>query len=143
MAGFIKVNAKRVETTELNTKVNKEVFDEFKVRCKRQGYPMNVILESFMQQYKNGRFEIAKENIEKWKGDPSDTDTLNTTFNKEIYLDFKRMCKDNGYFVKYVIIAFMELYAKHNLVLGFVDVNSTVSVKGDILLNGAMNNVNN
>ena len=53
MAGFIKVDADRVETTALNTKVNKRVFDEFKVRCKEAGYPLNVMLETFMRQYAN------------------------------------------------------------------------------------------
>ena len=44
MAGFIKIEADRVETTALNTKVNKKVFDEFKICCKTQGYPLNVVL---------------------------------------------------------------------------------------------------
>lgn len=125
MGGFIKINANRVETTALNTKVNKKVFDEFKICCKKQGYPMNVVLESFMQQYRFGNFIIENKRIMKWKGDQEENDTLNTTFNKEIYLSFKKRCKDDGYFVKHVVMAFMELYAKQNLTLGFVT-NDTI-----------------
>ena len=82
MAGFIKSKAERVETTALNQKINKEVFDKFKDFCKRQGYPMNVLLETFMQQYANGRFELKHDDIVKWKKDDMEKDTLNTTFNK-------------------------------------------------------------
>ena len=51
MGGFIKRDVDRVETTALNQKVNKEVFDKFKDYCKELGYPMNVVLETFMLQY--------------------------------------------------------------------------------------------
>lgn len=115
-------DAKRVETTVLNQKVNKEVFDNFKDYCKELGYPMNVMLETFMRQYANGRFDIKADNIVKWKGDDSKMDTLNTTFNKEIYLNFKSTCKKNGYFVKHVITAFMEIFANKNLILEYVEV---------------------
>lgn len=123
MGGFIKRDVKRVETTALNQKVNKEVFDAFKDVCKEQGYAMNVVLETFMQQYANGRFYIQKEDILKYKGDDSDVDTLNTTFSKEIYTNFKNACKSNGYFVKHVVTAFMERYANRELIMEFVDVS--------------------
>ena len=123
MAGFIKgVEVKKVETTALNTKVNKEAFDNFKVRCLELRYPMNVVLEIFMQQYANGRFNVEADDILKWKKDDSDVDTLNTTFNKKIYVDFKSVCKGNGYFVKHVITAFMEKFAKGNLALEYVEI---------------------
>lgn len=122
MAGFIKgVEAEKVETTALNTKINKEVFDNFKVCCLELRYPMNVMLEIFMQQYANGRFKLNDDDILKWKRDDSEVDTLNTTFNKEIYLDFKSTCKGNGYFVKHVITAFMEKFANRNFTLEYVD----------------------
>ena len=92
MGGFIKVDADRVETTALNTKVNKEVFNNFKIYCKELGYPLNVVLETFMQQYANGRFEIDQKDIIKYKNDDSEMDTLNTTFNKEIYFGIKDIC---------------------------------------------------
>lgn len=123
MGGFIKRDVKRVETTALNQKVNKEVFDGFKDYCKELGYPMNVVLETFMQQYANNRFYIKDEDILKWKGDDSDVDTLNTTFSKEIYMNFKFACKDKGYFVKHVVTAFMEKFSNRNLIMEFVDVS--------------------
>ena len=119
MGGFIKRDVKRVETTALNTKINKKVFDAFKDYCKYLGYPMNVVLEIFMQQYSNGRFDMDEEDILKWKGDVGEYDVLNTTFNKEVYVNFKFACKGNGYFVKCVITAFMEKFASKNLVLEY------------------------
>lgn len=125
MGGFIKRDVKRVETTALNQKVNKEVFDAFKDICKEQGYAMNVVLETFMQQYANGRFYIKEEDILKYKGSDADVDTLNTTFSKDIYMNFKCACKSNGYFVKHVVTAFMERYASRDLIMEFVDATET------------------
>jgi hypothetical protein len=123
MAGFIKgVEAKKIETSPLNTKINKEVFDKFKIRCLEMRYPMNVVLEIFMQQYTNGRFDVSEGDVLKWKKDESEVDTLNTTFNKEIYVGFKSTCKSNGYFVKYVITAFMEKFASGNFALEYVTI---------------------
>ena len=116
-------DVERVETTALNTKVNKEVFKNFKDYCAYLGYPMNVVLESFMQQYTNGRFYIEENDILKFKRDGEEVDTLNTTFNKKIYLNFKYTCKSNGFFVKHVITAFMEQFARGNLILEYVDTN--------------------
>ena len=121
MGGYIKRDVERVEVRALNTKVNKEAFDAFKDCCKKQGYPLNVILETFMNQYANGNFYLSEEDILKFKNDGNEEDTLNTTFNKEIYLNFKSTCKANGYFVKHVVAAFMEKYAERNLVLEYVD----------------------
>lgn len=125
MGGYIKRDVERVETTALNTKVNKEVFDSFKDYCKELGYPMNVMLETFMQQYANKNFKLNAEDILKFKNDGAETDTLNTTFNKEIYLNFKSTCKVNGYFVKHVITAFMEKFSSRNLILEYVDITET------------------
>lgn len=121
MAGFIKgVEVVNVETTALNTKVNKEVFESFKVRCLELRYPMNAVLEIFMQQYANGRYSISDADIVKWKGQDGETDTLNTTFNKDIYLEFKKTCKYNGFFVKHVVMAFMEQFANKEIRLEYV-----------------------
>ena len=49
-------------------------------------------------------------------------DTLNTTFNKKIYLDFKSTCKNKGYFVKHVIIAFMEKFSSMDFILEYTNV---------------------
>lgn len=112
----------RAATTALNTKVNKEVFESFKDYCAYLGYPMNVVLETFMRQYSNGRFELSEEDILKFKNDGKEVDTLNTTFNKEIYTEFKLACKTNGYFVKHIIIAFMEKFASRDFILEYVNV---------------------
>lgn len=123
MAGYIKINADRVETRALNTKVNKEVFDNFKICCKQMGYPLNVMLETFMQQYANGKFFLSDDDVLKYKDSKLKVDTLNTTFNKEIYLNFKSTCKMNGFFVKHVITAFMEKFVSGNLILEYVDID--------------------
>ena len=123
MAGFIKgVEVEKVETMALNTKVNKELFDKFKIRCLELRYPMNVMLEIFMRQYANGQFDLDDNDIVKWRDNDSEVDTLNTTFNKEIYLNFKTFCKSNGYFVKHVITAFMEKFVGGNFVLEYKEV---------------------
>lgn len=115
-------NVSRAETTALNTKVNKEVFESFKDYCAYLGYPMNVILETFMRQYASNRFKLDKEDILKFKNDGKEVDTLNTTFNKEIYLEFKSTCKGSGYFVKHVITAFMEKFASKGFILEYKSV---------------------
>lgn len=123
-------NAKRMETASLNTKVNKKVFDDFKDCCKELGYPMNVLLETFMQQYANGRFNIDTKDILKWKNDKTEVDTLNTTFNREIYAYFKSYCKSNNFFVKHVIMAFMEKFASRNFVLEYVNIEDVKENNG-------------
>lgn len=125
MGGFIKVNVDRVETTALNQKINKEVFDAFKICVKEQGYQLNVVLEVFMNQYANGRFKLNADDILKFKNDGKPVSTLNTTFNKEIYLKFKSACKLRGLFVKHVLTAFMEKYISGNYILEYRDVTET------------------
>lgn len=121
----VKSDAQRVKTAALNTKVDKEVFDKFKDCCKEQGYPLNVLLETFMNQYANGRFKIDAEDILKFKNNEAEVSTLNTTFNKEIYLEFKAVCKSNKFFVRHVVTAFMEIYASRTLILEYVNINDT------------------
>ena len=123
MGGYIKRDVKRVETAALNTKINREVFNSFKDYCKEQGYAMNIILETFMRQYINKKFKINTEDIKKFEDDKEKKDTLNTTFNKEIYLNFKSMCEANGFHVKNVISAFMEEYASRKYILEYVNVS--------------------
>ena len=74
MGGYIKRDVERVETTALNTKVNKEVFDAFKDCCKEQGYPLNVMLETFMRQYANHNFKLSEEDVQKFKNDGREED---------------------------------------------------------------------
>ena len=98
------------------------IISWFKDCCKEDGYPLNVMLETFMRQYANGRFKIDAEDILKFKNDGAEVDTLNTTFNKEIYLEFKAACKGEGYFVKHVVTAFMEIYASRNFILEYISI---------------------
>ena len=123
MAGYIKgVKAEKVEVAALNTKINKKVFDDFKVRCLELRYPMNVMLEIFMQQYVDGKFNINTREILKWETDKGEVSTLNTTFNKEIYSNFKTICKNNGFYVKHVIAAFMEEFVNKKFILEYVEI---------------------
>ena len=130
-------NVARAETTGLNTKVNKEVFEAFKDCLGEFGYPMNVMLETFMKQYANGRFKLSDQDIRKWAvcynddvdtlntslNDGVEVASLNTTFNKEIYINFKYACKMRGYFLKHVLTAFMEKFANGDFVLEYVERN--------------------
>lgn len=114
-------NVKRAETHSLNTKINKEVFDNFRDYCAYRGYPMNVLIEIFMKQYSSKKFNFDNKEIDKWAKDNSETNNLNTTFNKEIYLDFKNYCKYNDYYMKDVITAFMDRVVNGNYIIEFVE----------------------
>lgn len=120
----VQSNVKRAETKPLNTKINKEVFEHFRDYCGYRGVGMNVLLETFMLQYTNGKFDLTEEEILRWKNDEGEVDTLNTTFNKEISLNFKVSCKSKGYFLKHVLTAFMHKLANGNYVLEFVEVDN-------------------
>lgn len=87
------------------------------------GLPLNLVLETFMRQYANERFDLTESEILKYKKDNSEVETLNTTFNKEIYQDFKLACKRNGYFLKHVIMAFMEKFVSKQFILEYVNVS--------------------
>lgn len=120
MAGFIKVEAKKLPTKALNMQINKQVFYEFKVKCKERGLPLNVVIEVFMNQYANGKYHMDREDILKWRDDNSETETLNSTFNKDIYLRFKDSVKNDKLFIKHVITSFVEDYVKNDLTMEFV-----------------------
>lgn len=119
MAGFIKVEAKKLPTKALNMQINKEIFYEFKVKCKERGLPLNIVIEVFMRQYGNRKYHLNKEDIIKWKDDNGETETLNSTFNKEVYDRFKDAVKYDGYFIKHVITAFVEDYVKNDLTMEY------------------------
>ena len=119
-------NVERAETTALNIKVNKEVLESFKDCLGKYGYPMNVMLETFMIQYANGKFNLSDEDVLKFKNDGKDVDALSTTFNKEIYLNFKDACKAKKFFVKHVVTAFMEKYVDGHYVLEYKKVANKI-----------------
>lgn len=120
VAGYIKLEVEKLETQQINLKINAEIFEEFQKKCKIRNLQMCTVVETFARQYANEKYNLDKENIIKWKNDNGDTSTLNTPINKEVYLDFKAKVKDSGFFVKHVISAFIEDYAKNDYVLEFV-----------------------
>lgn len=121
MAGYIKVNAEKMPTRALNMQINKEIFYDFKVKCKERGLPLNIVIEVFMRQYGNRKYHLDKENILKWKEDNGETETLNSTFNKEVYDRFKDAVKYDGYFIKHVITAFVEDYVNNDLIMEYTE----------------------
>ena len=42
----------------LNTTIDGQVLNSFKIYCKKIGIPMNTILETFMKQFSNEEFEL-------------------------------------------------------------------------------------
>ena len=120
MAGFIKVEAQRFPTKALNMQINAEIFYEFKVKCKERGLSLNIVIEVFMRQYGKRKYHLDREDVLKWKDDNGETETLNSTFDKEVYDKFKDTVKNDGYFIKHVISAFVEDYVKNDLIMEFV-----------------------
>lgn len=123
MAGFIKVDAKKLPTKALNMQINKEIFYKFKVKCKERGLPLNIAIEVFMRQYADRKYYLDEENILKWKEDNGETETLNSTFNKEVYDRFKDAVKYDGFFIKHVITAFVEDYVNKDLIMEYTTNN--------------------
>lgn len=119
MAGFIKVDAKKLPTKALNMQINKEIFYEFKVKCKERGLPLNIVIEVFMRQYGNGKYHLNRRDILKWKENDEETETLNSTFNKEVYDKFKDAVKSDGYYIRHVISAFVDDYVKNDLIMEY------------------------
>lgn len=120
MAGFIKVEAKKLPTKALNMQINKNIFYEFKVKCKERNLPLNIVIEVFMRQYANRKYHLDKEDILKWGEDSGETETLNSTFNKEVYNKFKDVVKSDGLYIRHVITAFVEDYVKNDLIMEYV-----------------------
>ena len=119
MAGYLKVDVKKLEVQPINTKINSEILEEFQKRCKERNLQMCTVVETFARQYSNGKYYLNTEDILKWKNDDGETSTLNTPVNKEVYNNFKSVVKSNGFFVKNVLSAFIEDYAKNDLVMEF------------------------
>lgn len=119
MAGYIKVEVEKLETQQINTKVNSEVFEKFQIKCRERNLQMCTVIETFARQYAKNRYKLDKEDILKWKNNVGETSTLNTPINKEVYNQFKDEVKANGYFVKHILMAFIEDYANKDLVMEF------------------------
>lgn len=119
MAGYIKVEVEKLKQKQINTKVNAEVFEEFQKKCRERNLQMCTVIETFARQYSNNRYKLNEEDILKWKDDFGKTSILSTPINKEVYNQFKDEVKENGYFVKYVLMAFIEDYANKDLIMEF------------------------
>ena len=48
----IKTDAKLKDRSVLNTTIRTDILKAFKEYCKENGYPLNLILDSFMEQTK-------------------------------------------------------------------------------------------
>lgn len=119
MAGYIKVEVEKLETKQINTQVNSEVFEDFQKKCRARNLQMCTVIETFARQYSKNRYKLDEENILKWKNDLGQTSTLSTPINKEVYNQFKDEVKANGYFVKHILMAFIEDYANKDLIIEF------------------------
>ena len=119
MAGFIKQEVEKLPVKQINTQVNEEVFTEFQKKCKERNLQMCTVIETFARQYSKNRYKLDEEDILKWKNDLGKTSTLSTPINKEVYNQFKDKVKANGYFVKHVLMAFIEDYANKDLIMEF------------------------
>lgn len=60
----IKINADQIKRAPLNTTINEQVLNDFKMQCKSLGLPMNMLVESFMRQFNEGEFilKVGKAN---------------------------------------------------------------------------------
>lgn len=54
----LKTDAKQNKRGMLNTTIEIETFNNFRIACKQTGVPMNMILETFMKQFVNGEFQL-------------------------------------------------------------------------------------
>ena len=119
MAGFIRSNAERVKTKQISTAINKEICEDFKDSCKTMGYPINIMIETFMRQFVHGKFPIKNNKLRKWNKGAKDKIILNTTVNLGVYNDFKDYCKTNGYLINEVITGFMKHYVDEEYIIEF------------------------
>ena len=124
MAGYIKLDVKKLETQQINLKINAEIFEEFQKKCKVRNLQMCTVIETFARQYANNNYTLSEGDVFKWKNDNGETSTLNTPINKKVYVKFKEKVKDDKLFVRHVISAFIEDYAKNDFVLEFVELKT-------------------
>ena len=123
MAGYLKVEVEKFELQPVNTQIDSEIFEKFQKKCKERNLQMCTVIETFARQYINGRYDIKEKDILKWKDNNNKTSTLNTPINKAIYYQFKNKVKDNGYYVRHILSAFIEDYVDNNLIMEFVEEN--------------------
>ena len=124
MAGYIRAEAERLPTKAMNIQVDKNILHNFRVKCKERGLVLNNVIEVFVRQYGNRRYELDRDNILKWKDNNVETDTLNCMIDKEAYNKFKDIVKSNRLYIRHVISAFIEDYINNDLILEFVKENN-------------------
>lgn len=122
MAGHPKVNVEKLPVRQVKIQVDSKIFEAFQKKLRQQGIPMNLAIEVFCRQYANGEYNFfSKEDITKWENNSSkELSILNTPVNKEAYCYFKDVVKAQGFYVKNVLSAFIENYAKNEMILEFV-----------------------
>lgn len=123
MASSIRMEVEKLPTQYINIKVNSEIYKDFQIRCKQQNIPMNVVIESFARQYASGRYKLDEKDILKWENIPitKEDSVLNTAINKKVYNKFKGIVQIQEYYMRYVLLAFIEDYGKRKLVLEFIE----------------------
>jgi antitoxin component of RelBE/YafQ-DinJ toxin-antitoxin module len=119
MGGFIRSDAERVETKQINTLINKEICEDFKDLCKVMGYPINVMVEIFMRQFVDGKFPVELDKAKELNKKAEYKVTLNTTVSLEIYNNFKDYCKEIGYPLNAILASFMNQFVNEDYVLEF------------------------
>lgn len=122
MAGYLKkVDVEKMPVQAINQKVSSEILEEFQKKLKERNLMMNTVIEAFCRQYANGQYRLKKKDILKWKNYNGKVSILNTPVNKEVYNNFRAVVKDEGYFIKNVLAAFLEDYTNTNKILKLVD----------------------
>lgn len=59
-------NTKKNDRAILNTTIEKNTLNDFKISCKKAGIPMNTIIEAFMRQFNTGDFylKLGKDKVD-------------------------------------------------------------------------------
>lgn len=58
----LQTDTKGMERATLNTTIKKDTLDKFKSYCKLHGYPLNVVLDIFLEQFVNEQFTLTLRN---------------------------------------------------------------------------------
>lgn len=55
--------SKEVDTMKkaFNTSIDEEILQKFRDKCKEENFPINIVLEKFMEGYIEGRFNFRME----------------------------------------------------------------------------------
>lgn len=55
--------SKEVNTMKkaFNTSIDEEILQKFRDKCKEENFPINIVLEKFMEGYIEGRFNFRME----------------------------------------------------------------------------------